>query len=157
MTVIYVLLVAHFVGDFICQSDWMAINKSKDWHALASHVFTYAGVLSLVLAAWIVLSLNDTTTTANLLSFVFINAAAHFAQDAITSRINSRLWFFRMHEGAWRHVDVPTVRGTALEGERLYNPFVFEGGNRHWFFVAIGADQLLHYITLFVTAGWFLK
>ena len=27
---------------------------------------------------------------------------------------------------------------------------------RRWFFVAIGADLFLHYMTLFITAGWWL-
>lgn len=116
MTVIYVLLGAHFVGDFICQSDWMAQNKSKRWDALALHVLIYSAVLGLFL-------LWPPPTDAALL-FVGVNGAAHFAQDAITSRINSRLW-------AAKQV--------------------------HWFFVGIGADQLLHYVTLFVTAGWWLR
>ena len=45
MTIIYVLLMAHFVGDFICQTDWMALNKSKRWDALALHVGVYSAVL----------------------------------------------------------------------------------------------------------------
>lgn len=154
MNIIYVLLVAHFVGDFICQSDWMALNKSKSWDALAWHVAVYMFAMACVVGA---ITGGLHTNPDALLNWIGVNALAHFAQDAITSRITSRLWFFRMHEGAWRHIDVPSVRGTAIEDDRLYNPFVFEGGNRHWFFVAIGFDQLLHYTTLFVTAGWWLK
>lgn len=117
MTLIYVLLVAHFVGDFILQSDWMAIHKSKRWDALAFHVLAYGGVLAVV----VVVVPGDSPQA---LWFLAANMAAHFVQDAITSRINARLWM---------------------------------ADQRHWFFVGIGADQLLHYVTLFVTAGWWLR
>lgn len=124
MTVIYVMLVAHFVGDFVCQSDWMAINKSRSWFALAVHVIVYAFALAsiLLLAGWLIDWIAADGTEATW--FVAINAVSHFAQDAATSRINARLW---------------------------------QANERHWFFVGIGADQLLHYVTLFVTAGWWLR
>jgi len=41
------LLAAHWVGDFLLQSDYMALNKSKDNIALANHCTAY----SLVMAA----------------------------------------------------------------------------------------------------------
>ena len=132
---VYVLLVAHFVGDFICQSDWMALNKSKRWDALAIHVTVYSAVLYMAifvsiglnaeLSPRIILALvNELPYVSAVGFYVLVNAVAHFVQDAITSRINSRLW---------------------------------QANQRHWFFVGIGADQLLHYVTLFVTAGWWLR
>lgn len=149
---IYVLLVAHFVADFIAQSDWMALNKSKRWDALAIHVGAYISVMALMVVwcgALIPLPIPAMRDTGVLL-FVLVNAAAHFVQDAITSRINSRLWFVdgvrtvqHPHE-SWPGAVVQTY-------EVAYND------KRHWFFVGIGFDQLLHYITLFVTAGWWLK
>ena len=98
MTVPMSLLVAHFLGDFILQSDWMASNKSKRWDALALHVALYA--VCFLWWGWL---------------FAVITFALHFAQDAVTSRINSRL---------------------------------YAAGQRHWFFVGIGADQLLHFALL---------
>ena len=145
MSVIYVLLVAHFVGDFLCQSDWMALNKSKSWWALTMHVGVYTSMLMLAmgyaqqefwsLAPWLWLA---------------VNALAHFAQDAITSRINARLWFIRWHQ--WGTLVQPVGGG----GTRYVNTAEVLP-TRHWFFVGIGADQLLHYVTLFVTAGWWLR
>ena len=122
---IYVLLVAHFVGDFICQSDWQAINKSKSWRALTGHVMAYTLVLELALMFEWAIDLNRPLPVlqASGLVFILVNAAAHFVQDAITSRINSKLW---------------------------------QANERHWFFVGIGGDQLLHYVTLFATAEWLL-
>lgn len=37
-----VQLVAHGVGDYILQSDWMAVNKAKNSWAALAHVLTYA-------------------------------------------------------------------------------------------------------------------
>lgn len=123
MTIVYVLLVAHFVGDFICQTDWMAINKSKRWDALALHVSAYALVVVLILGLGLLI-VDAVPVTSSLGTWTAVNAAAHFVQDAITSRINARLW---------------------------------QANERHWFFVGIGADQLLHYVVLFVTASWWLR
>ena len=124
---IYVLLVAHFIGDFLCQSDWMALNKSKRWDALAIHVGIYALVLyACVPLVAIALGVPPPHGSATLMMplFALVNFNLHFWQDAITSRINAKLW---------------------------------QANQRHWFFVGIGADQLLHYITLFVTADLWLR
>jgi hypothetical protein len=118
VSLIYLLLVLHFVGDFIAQSDWMAINKSKDWWALTIHVAVYQASFVLPLV-WFL-----GADHGGIGIWLLVNSAAHFIQDAITARINSRLWV---------------------------------ANQRHWFFVGIGADQLLHYVTLFATAGVWLR
>ena len=145
LSLVLVLLVAHFVGDFICQSDWMATNKSKRWDALFLHVSVY----SLVLALFVAVASGSTGPN---LTFWAANFAAHFVQDAITSRINARLWFI---DGVR---SVP-LRQDAVAGVTL-TPTLYEvayNDKRHWFFVAIGFDQLLHYVTLCVTAAWWLQ
>ena len=153
LALIIVLLVAHFVGDFICQTNWMALHKSKRWDALALHVAVYMAVVSVFVA----LSQPDSEypyTSVKLLAIWWVvNGAAHFVQDAITSRINARFWFFKMAPGIWAQEEHTYPK----HGRTLVNPFVAEGGNRHWFFVGIGFDQLLHYVTLFVTASWWLQ
>lgn len=79
------LLGVHWLGDFVLQSHWMSINKSKRIDALAVHVAIYAGVL------WFasILLFGQTRTV---LVFVLVNGAAHFATDFVTSRITSYLW-----------------------------------------------------------------
>lgn len=154
MTLVYVLLVAHFMADFIAQSDWMALNKSKRWDALGLHAVAY----SIVLAAFVVIwaAWTDPLRLAWPVGvFLWWNSVAHFVQDAITSRINARLF-------PWRLVttpDLPPIDArSASIGWYANRGFLVpsETGNRHWFFVAIGFDQLLHYVTLFVTADWWL-
>lgn len=80
----YAIMFAHWVGDFVLQTEWMATNKSKSWTALSAHVAMYTlvlGVCALTLTGW---------QTA--LSFTLFNAGLHFATDTVTSRITSYFW-----------------------------------------------------------------
>jgi len=151
--IVYVLFVGHFVADFICQSDWMALNKSKRWDALAWHVGAYTMALMLIVAFFQPDSAYPYDSLKQFGWFLGVNAAAHFVQDAITSRITSRRWFidfdFAGKSAAWVMKD-RVVSDVPIYGVRLLE-------TRHWFFVMIGFDQLLHYICLLVTAGWWLR
>lgn len=152
MTLIYVLLVAHFVADFMAQSDWMALNKSKRWDALALHVAAYSWLLFACVA---LAGEQSRPWLWTCLFYAAVNGAAHFVQDAITSRVTSRLWFLNITP---TDVTGNIWFGGGNGGARVV-PLSHVGytGTRHWFFVAIGFDQLLHYVTLFVTADWWLR
>lgn len=156
MALIYALLVGHFVADFLCQTDWMALNKSKRWDALAWHVAAYIGALYVVLAAsaWLGLWSNPHASFDDHWFYV-ANAGAHFVTDAVTSRITSKLWFISFYP---RPDDQKSPSGI-LQPYGAYPLYaaVDQGNKRHWFFVVIGFDQLLHYVTLFLTAGWWLQ
>ena len=71
------LLFAHWVGDFVYQSDAMARGKSSSNKWLSYHVAVYTLVL-------ILLTFN--------ISFALINGAIHWCVDYVTSRRNTRLW-----------------------------------------------------------------
>lgn len=81
----YVLFL-HWVGDFICQTRWIANNKSKRWDALTIHVLIYAQVL------WFGLLFFSPTGIFAITQFVAVNAVIHWITDAITSRITSYFW-----------------------------------------------------------------
>lgn len=84
MNILLFLLTIHFVADFILQTDWMAVNKSKDWSALFTHVWTYSLMFLLAI-----------TTVKGLwigLMFFGLTFLTHAITDAITSRITSYLW-----------------------------------------------------------------
>jgi hypothetical protein len=81
------VLVAHFVGDFVFQSDYMAKNKSKDSWVLTQHVSTYTVVLAIVC-----LPFNIALTTGQFLLFVVGNGCAHWITDYFTSRLSSYMW-----------------------------------------------------------------
>lgn len=69
------LLTIHYIGDFSLQSDWMAVNKSKNWEALFNHVMIYSVLfLTFGFKLWA------------------ITLTSHFITDAITSRITAKLW-----------------------------------------------------------------
>lgn len=105
------ILVSHWLADFVCQSDHMAINKSKSNKVLALHCLVYTVVVTLLLLPFLPL-------TSAIAVFALITFALHFCTDYVTSRITSWLW---------------------------------KNEQRHYFFVVIGFDQLLHYFALFGT------
>ena len=78
---VLLILWAHWIGDFILQSDWHAINKSRNNLILLHHVgcysipFAFIGFLVPVSIAWIV-----------------ANAVLHAMTDYVTSRATSYLW-----------------------------------------------------------------
>jgi hypothetical protein len=81
---IFSVIAAHWVADFVLQTHWQASNKSKNWDALTQHVTTYTLAMAVMLC-WLF-------TPRTLGAFVGITLIAHFMTDAITSRITSRLY-----------------------------------------------------------------
>ncbi len=75
MTWILAIIWIHWLADFVLQTDKMAKGKSKSNAWLCYHIAVYT-------LPWFVFGWK----------FAFINAAAHFATDYISSRITSRLW-----------------------------------------------------------------
>ena len=78
------ILTAHFVGDFIFQTDRQAKGKSTSVDILAEHILTYSIPISLV--GFFLLPMNFA------LLWVMINAGLHFITDFFTSKLNSYLW-----------------------------------------------------------------
>lgn len=149
LTLILSIVIGHFVADWVMQSDRQAIGKSKDWWILTEHIAVYTGVLAICVSYLLPPSPYPYVSLWMFGKFITLNSVAHFVQDAITSRITSRLWFLEIR---------PIVRG---DGSPYYTvdgqaSTVRDTGTRHWFFVMIGCDQLIHYVTLFVTAWWWL-
>lgn len=81
---IYLIIWAHFVCDFILQTDGMAQGKSSSNVWLGKHIAVYTGTLLFILA-W-------KYAIAGALLYCLVNGAAHFATDYVTSRITKKLW-----------------------------------------------------------------
>lgn len=84
LNLVVFLLALHWVADFVCQSHWMASNKSRNPAALGLHIITYGMVLAV--GTVVVFGFNG------IVGFLIINILSHFAVDLVTSRITSVLW-----------------------------------------------------------------
>jgi hypothetical protein len=120
---IFSILIIHFIGDFVLQTDKQAKGKSKNWRDLLSHTLTYSGFWLFIGTIWSISS--NIYTHFNYLfdwwivwKFSIITFIFHTITDYFTSRLNSKLW---------------------------------TKGDVHNFFVSIGFDQILHYVQLFLT------
>ncbi len=88
------LLAIHWVADFLCQSHWMSVNKSKDLNALGWHIFAYTAVLgigALSLFGWR-RDADYFVWTPALWYFIAVNGALHGATDFVSSRVTRILW-----------------------------------------------------------------
>jgi len=81
VTTIILILWAHWIGDFILQSDYHAVNKSKDNLVLMDHVIMYS------LPFFVVGMLVPLT-----FSWIVGNAVLHGLTDYVTSRMTTRYW-----------------------------------------------------------------
>lgn len=106
------LAVIHFIGDFLLQNNWMALNKSKKIEALTIHCLIYSACF--LFLGW---------------KFALVTFWLHFLTDFFTSRTSAKFWFIQFgNEYAPYH----------------YDSVVVDMSKRHWFFVMLGADQLIH-------------
>lgn len=145
------VLALHWVADFVCQTDWMALNKSRRWDALLEHVWVYMAVM--LLGVWVV-----TGRPYESVWFAGVTFVAHFVTDAVTSRIIARLYPFEpisMRAVSVAEKGSPAVINWSGHTTRLWRDIDGLGGHsRHWFFVAVGLDQALHYAQLAWTLRW---
>jgi hypothetical protein len=136
------LLIAHFFGDFVLQDDWMALNKSKDLKPLLAHVGVYTLTIAVFVLGYIwtvvgynfmdvmtILTIPELGLVNKIVGFLFLTFGSHLLVDAVTSRVNAQLWF---------------MAPMPIDKDHFY----YIPGRRHWFFVALGADQLLHFVTI---------
>jgi hypothetical protein len=142
---IFSILIIHFIGDFVLQTDKQSKGKSKNWNDLLSHTFTYSitffGLLSFLNPLF-----NAGLTFYMGFYFFLITFICHTITDYFTSRLNSKLWQKAQY---W----------SSEETQRLFTKTEADKQNGKWvhnFFVSVGFDQVLHYIQLFTTY-WLLK
>lgn len=84
---IYKIIWAHFIADFIFQSDSMAKNKSSSNEWLLKHILTYSAFL---FAFFAVDGWKFNIINASL--FALVNGVAHLITDYFTSRWSKGLW-----------------------------------------------------------------
>jgi len=127
MAIAFIIILIHFIADFVLQTEEMAVNKSKDGHALFSHVLTYSTVwlfASCLLLGYSRHNENYWWYVENSILFFGTTFLFHYWTDYITSRITSR----------------------KFANKEYYAKFPRLGA-----FAVIGFDQVLHYAQLFYT------
>lgn len=88
------VLFGHWVADFVWQPHWMGMRKSKEWWVLTQHAIRIGlgSYVVALLAQWIAGESDVISANAAALGWAALNAVAHFAIDAVTSRITGRLY-----------------------------------------------------------------
>lgn len=117
------LLLAHLLGDFVAQSDRMAIAKaqrSPSW--LLAHVIIHAALIGCVLAAWnaafvmalgcvvlshLLIDFGKSFTTSGALRPFVIDQAAHILVVASVAAVWPALW----HTSLWANLQLPSGVG----------------------------------------------
>ncbi len=84
LSYIIIILVAHFIADFLFQNKWIATNKSSNNFHLFVHITTYGFILSTIMYICI-----EWLNFVSALQFGIISAILHFAVDYFTSKITS--------------------------------------------------------------------
>lgn len=131
MGLAFVFIVIHWIGDFVFQNSYMALNKSKEWRPLLYHTGVYTLVWWIALMLFIIYNNYFTGLTAmdfgwdwKIVLFFPITFITHTITDYYTSRITSRQF------AAQEFYKTPPKLGA---------------------FAVIGLDQILHYAQLFLT------
>ena len=127
MILAFIIIVIHFVADFIFQDGEWGATKSKSNIALLNHVATYTTFW--VFGSCILFGIYSPEHTTewyvtHSIIFAIITFIIHFSQDYITSRITSK----------------------GFENKNYITGIPNFGA-----FTVIGFDQVLHYAQLFLT------
>ena len=126
MFALIVIFILHFIGDFIFQPYWMKIKKSRQSSTMLLHILLYTSVLTVGLSIFY--------SNAIAISYAVLNGAIHFLVDYASSRVIS---------SSSRELIVREGPEPLYERVDMHVPILF-----------LGADQLLHHVSLIVT--WYL-
>lgn len=125
-TELFIILIVHWLLDFVFQTHYEATNKSKNFNALISHTLTYS-------AGWILF----------LVFFSLYNALAYPFTPPPTNQLLIDICIFGVITFVIHTmIDYITSKQTAK---------LFIKQDYHNFFVLIGFDQILHYLQLWFT------
>lgn len=86
------IFILHFFGDFVFQTDRMAVNKSSSMSTLTQHVLVYTFTL-IFMAFWMLPFITvPSVLPAKCVLWAAINGIIHFGVDLITSRAAKLEW-----------------------------------------------------------------
>jgi hypothetical protein len=138
---VILLLTFHYISDFLLQSREMAENKGKSIAWLTLHVFIYSVAMSF---GFHILSGFEYTSDmmVKIIHFFVITFSTHWITDFITSKISSYFWLRNLGQKFSFMVGEIEEIPTSEEEKAKF---------RGKFWNTVGADQLIHAITLLLT------
>jgi hypothetical protein len=125
----FIIIVIHYIADFVFQDEKWAVGKSKSLDCLFMHTVTYSLVWVAFSLIWMLFDFQNARNIASgILYFAPITFVCHTITDYFTSKVTSGLYA----KGKFGS-SIPNLG----------------------FFSMIGFDQVLHYAQLFLTY-WYL-
>ena len=127
MAIAFLIILIHYLADFICQDEKWAVGKSKNNRDLLSHTLTYSLIWIIPVGFmfyWVRPNEIVNWYILHALIFACVTLIAHTITDNFTSRLVSKLF-----------------------ADKRYGSSIPNFGA----FSAIGFDQVLHYGQLFLT------
>lgn len=87
------VLIVHWIADFVFQSDRMAKGKSSDFIILSEHVAVYTAVwIAVLLAIGMGAGIMSLEYLVFIIKFAGITFLSHLAIDYYTSKTHTQLW-----------------------------------------------------------------
>lgn len=136
-----IILIAHYIGDFILQTRNMGLKKSKSIMWLSMHVGTYLITLlifGLIFGSYLV----DDNNYRPIFEWCFVNGLLHWFTDFISSKLSGY---------CYTKMDYYEKNRDIENSDKLKNKFQYH------FWSVIGLDQLIHAITLLLTYNYFFN
>lgn len=131
MLIAFILIVIHYIADFMAQTEEMALGKSKSIKILLKHTGTYTLVFYVCFALWCAyqnhighITIHDMGWDLRLFLFFPITFVFHTVIDYVSSRITARKFTKKEY-----YTGIPNMGAFSI----------------------IGLDQVIHYGTLFLT------
>lgn len=87
LTIIFSILICHWIADCVLQTHWQATNKSKNNEALLQHTCVYSVVMSVAMI--FIMPISEYGCAS--LIFLPITFICHTITDYFTSRLNTWL------------------------------------------------------------------
>lgn len=129
LTIIFTIIIVHWIADFVFQAEDWAINKSKNIGSLVMHTATYSAMWFIPAGFLFSFPCNVSifeicVDVPKVFAFVTVTFVAHTITDYFTSKIVSKRF-----------------------ADNYYGSPIPNFGA----FTIIGFDQILHYVQLFLT------
>lgn len=167
LTEILLIIIIHWIADFVMQDEKWALGKSKNWTDLLSHTFVYSIIW--ILPMWMLISFYSVNTpywvnVDNMVLFCIITFIFHTATDYITSKIVSKKFAEETPYNLKLDTTILHIGDTISSYSDHKHPhIIMDAYDNHYkvkrynsipnfgAFSLIGFDQVLHYIQLFGT------